>query len=77
MQQIDDNDDDDAWLCSILYLTSDMGLHYLTFMRRNMESIKKLTPSRRMNSKNIVNSVAIVRDSVAMNCTLVNNDSYE
>ena len=25
-----------AWLCSISYLTFDMGLHYLTFMRRNL-----------------------------------------
>ena len=24
-----------AWLCSILYLLSNMGLHYLTFMGRN------------------------------------------
>ena len=26
-----------ARLCSILYLASGMGLHYLTFMERNLE----------------------------------------
>ena len=41
-----------------------MGFHYLTFMGRNLESRKKLTPVRLMNSaglnnKNIMNSVGI------------------
>ena len=49
-----------------------MGLHYLTFMLRNLENRKKLTFVRLMNnvslnSKNIVNSVGIFSDSVAMN----------
>ena len=30
---------------SILYLEYDMGLHYLTFMGRNLEYRKKLTPN--------------------------------
>jgi len=29
-----------AWLCFILYLASDMGLYYLTFMERNLENKK-------------------------------------
>ena len=32
-----------VWLCSIIYLACDMGLHYLTFMIRNLENKKKLT----------------------------------
>ena len=60
-----------AWLCSILYLTSDMGLHYLIFMGRNLENRKKLTPTRIMNSANmhstnIVNNVGVFNDSVAI-----------
>jgi hypothetical protein len=39
-----------AWLCSILYSTCDMGLHYLTFMGRNLENKKKLALARLMNS---------------------------
>ena len=37
-------------LCFILYLASDMGLHYLTFMGRNLEIRKKPTSVRIMNS---------------------------
>ena len=52
----------------ILYLVSNMGLQYLTFMGRNLVNKKKLTPVRIMNSialcsKNIVNSVGIFNDS--------------
>ena len=48
------------------------GLHYLTFMGRNLENRKKLTPiqiiySVDMNSKNIMNNVVIFSGSVAMN----------
>ena len=42
----------------ILYLEYDMGLHYLTFMEKNDVGL---------NNKNVVNSVSIVNDSVAMN----------
>ena len=47
-----------------LYLASDMGLHYLTFMGRNLENSKKLMLVRTMNSaslnsQNIMNSVGI------------------
>ena len=49
-----------------------MGLHYLTFMGRNLENRKKLTHVRimnrvGMNNKNVVNSVFLFNDSVAMN----------
>jgi hypothetical protein len=49
-----------------------MGLHYLMFMRRNLENRKKLTPVRMMNgvsliSKNMMNSVGIFNESVSMN----------
>jgi hypothetical protein len=49
----------------ILYLEYEIGLHYL-------ENNRKLTPIRIMNSasingKNIVNSVGIFNDIVAMN----------
>ena len=37
-----------AWLCYILYFASNMHLHYLTFMRRNLENRRKLTPIRIM-----------------------------
>ena len=37
-------------LCFILYLASDMGLRYLTFMGRNLEIRKKPTSVRIMNS---------------------------
>ena len=52
-----------------------MGLHYLTFTRRNLENKKKLAPVRIMNSaslisKNIVNSVGIFNKSDAMNSNL-------
>jgi hypothetical protein len=42
----------------VLYLESNMGLHYLTFMKKNDVG---------SNSKNVMNSVSIVNDSVAMN----------
>ena len=47
-----------------LYLASDIGLHYLTFMGRNLENSKKLMLVRTMNSaslnsQNIMNSVGI------------------
>jgi hypothetical protein len=49
-----------------------MGLHYLTFMLRNLENKKRLTLVQLMNSvsldsKSIVNSVGIFNDIVAMN----------
>ena len=49
-----------------------MSLHYLTFMRRNLENKEKLTPVRIMNSvnmksKNIMINVSIFNDSDAMN----------
>ena len=52
-----------------------MGLHYLTFMGRNLENKKKLmlvqiTNSASMNSKNIVNRVGIFNDFVARNSIL-------
>ena len=43
----------------IFYLEYDMGLHYLTFMEKF---------DLGLNNKNVVNSVSIVNDSVAMNC---------
>ena len=48
----------------MLYLASEMGLHYVTFMGRHLENMKKLTSIRimnsaSMNSKNIMNSVGI------------------
>ena len=57
-----------AWLCSILCLASDMGLHYLTFMGRNLENKKKLTPvcimnCAGLNSKIIMNSAGIFINS--------------
>ena len=57
-----------VWLCAILYLNFDMGLHYLTFMRRQLESRKKLTLVRTMNNasvngKNIMNNVDNLSDS--------------
>ena len=52
---------------SILYLAFNMDLHYLIFMGRNLENIKKLTPARIMNSKNIVNKADVFNESVAMN----------
>ena len=49
-----------------------MGLHYLTFMERNLEIGNKLMPIRTMNndgmnSKNIVNYASIFNNNVAMN----------
>ena len=49
-----------------------MDLHHFTFMERNLENEKKLTPVKimnntGMNSKNIMNNVNIFNDSVAMN----------
>ena len=51
-----------------------MGLHYLTFMGRNLENRKELTPvqimnSTSFNSKNIVHGVSIFNDSATMNNT--------
>ena len=63
-------------LTLVIYLFSiDMGLHYLTFTRRNLENKKKLAPVQIMNnasliSKNIVNSVSIFNKSDAMNSYL-------
>ena len=59
-------------LCSILYLASEMGLHYLTFVGRNFKNNKKPMPVRtinsvNMNSKNILNGVNICNDIVSMN----------
>ena len=56
----------------VFHLAIDMGLRYLTLMRRNLENKKKLMPVRimnsaGMNSKNIVNNVSIFSDGVAMN----------
>ena len=71
-----------AWLCAILYIAFGMDLHYLTIMGRNVENMKKLTLVRRMNSvdmnsKNIMNSVSISNDNVAMNTIGMNGGSYE
>ena len=55
-----------------MYLASNMGLQYLTLMRRILENKKKLTSIRLMNSadmnsKNIVNNVGVFIDKAAMN----------
>jgi hypothetical protein len=52
----------------MLYLAFDVGLHYLTFVRRNLEDKKTLTliwlmNSAGLNSKIIVNSVGIFNDN--------------
>lgn len=49
-----------------------MGLHYLTFLLRNLENRKKLTLVQIMNNagfnnKNIVNNDSIFNDSVVIN----------
>ena len=49
-----------------------MGLHYLTFMGRNLKNRKKLMlvhimNSVSLNSKNIVNGVGILNESVVIN----------
>ena len=44
-----------------------MGLHYFTFMGKNLENEKKLTPIWIMNS---MNNVSIFNDSVTMNSVL-------
>ena len=49
-----------------------MGLHYLAFIRRNLEDRMKLTligimNNSDMNSTNIMNHASIFNDSVAMN----------
>ena len=54
-------------MCFILYLAVDMGLHYLTFMGRNLENRKKLMPVQLMNCMNIVNIINIFSDNVTMN----------
>lgn len=60
----------------ILNLASDIGLRYLTLMfKKNLEYRKELTPVRitnsaRSNSKDIVTSVSISNDSVAMKSPL-------
>ena len=54
-----------AWLCFILYLALEMGLHYLTFMERNLENKKNLIQvmnNASMNNKNIMNSLGIFND---------------
>jgi hypothetical protein len=56
----------------ILYLEPSMGLQYLTFIGRNLENRKKLTPVGIMNSiglysKNIVNTLGIFNDSANIN----------
>ena len=65
-----------AWLCSIIYLAYDMGLHYLTFTGRNPRNRKKLTltwllNSVIMNSKNMVNDANIFKFSDALNSILI------
>ena len=55
-----------------------MGIHYLTFMGKNLENGKELTLVRisdnvGMNSKDIVNSVGVSNDIVAMNYIPMNN----
>lgn len=52
-----------------------MGLHYFTYMGRDLENKRKWTKvqiinNANMNSKNIVNSVNIFSDSGAMNSIL-------
>ena len=43
------------------------GLHYHTFIGRNLENKKKLTPVRIMKTMDIVNYIGIFNDSVVMN----------
>ena len=55
-----------------LYSTYDMGLHYLTFMGRNLENryflmMVHITNSAGTNSKNIVNIVSAFNDIVSRN----------
>ena len=55
-----------------------MGLHYLTFIGRNLENRKKSTPMQIMNkasinSKNIVNIVGIFKYIIVIDSVLVNN----
>ena len=47
-----------------MYLAFDMGIHYVNFMRRNLENKKKMllvrvTNNAGLNSMNIVNRVGI------------------
>jgi len=57
----------------ILFSASNTGLHYLTFIRRSLDTIKKkLTPiwmtnSAGMNSKNIVTCVGFFNDNTTTN----------
>ena len=49
-----------------------MGIHHLTFMRRNLENKKELMPvqimdSACMNSTNIVSSIGIFGENATMN----------
>ena len=58
-------------VCSILYLESNMGLHYRTVMGRYLELKEKLMLVRKMNSasmnsKSFVNFVGILNNSLAM-----------
>jgi hypothetical protein len=53
-------------------LASDMGLHYLTFMERNLENKKELTLIWIMNCvnmiiRNIVNNANVSKDHATMN----------
>ena len=70
------NNNSATWLCSILYLAPNMGIHYLIFIGRNLKKRRKLMPIRIMksvglNSKNIVNSVGIFNVSAASNNNFV------
>ena len=60
-------------MCFIPYLAYDMGLHYLTFMGRNLENKKKSALVQIVNSvdMNVVNNVSISRDSATMNNTFI------
>ena len=58
-------------VCPISYLAFNMGLRYLTFMGRNLEFMKKLTPIQIMNSAimisiKIMNDVSFSNDSATM-----------
>jgi hypothetical protein len=68
-----------AWLCSLLYLTFDIGLHYiLYFHERNLENRKNsmlvwIMNSVDMDGKNNVNSIGTFSDSINTHNILVTN----
>ena len=53
-------------LCSILYVAYVMGFHYITFVRISLTLVRQMN-SVGLNSKDIVNSVGVFNDGLAMN----------